>query len=51
MTSTPVGKPLLCRLNLRHRWEVRKNPDGEPYQRCTRCGKDRESYPWGPVPG
>lgn len=33
-------KPLLCRLNLRHRWVRRVNPDGEDYLQCKRCDKD-----------
>ncbi|GAA1967883.1 hypothetical protein [Microbacterium deminutum] len=44
------SKPLLCLLNIRHHWEVQSTPDGERYQRCTKCGKDRMEYPWGPDP-
>jgi hypothetical protein len=33
-------KPLLCRLNLHHRWAGQYNPAGEPYRRCRLCGKD-----------
>jgi hypothetical protein len=40
-------KPLLCLLNVRHDWETQSSPDGERYQRCSRCGKDRMEYPWG----
>ena len=34
-------KPLLGRTGLHHRWRTVVNPDGEPYQRCARCGEDR----------
>jgi len=34
-------KPLLCRLNLHHRWELAHTDDGKPYVRCERCLKDR----------
>jgi hypothetical protein len=34
-------KPLLCRLNMHHKWERQFNPDGEDYLHCTACGKDR----------
>jgi hypothetical protein len=33
-------RPLLCRLNLRHRWATLRTEDGRPYLRCQRCGKD-----------
>jgi hypothetical protein len=33
-------RPLLCRLNLRHRWATLRTEDGKPYLRCQRCGKD-----------
>lgn len=41
------SKPLLCLLNIRHHWKGQSSPDGERYQRCTKCGKDRMEYPWG----
>ena len=44
------SKPLLCRLNIRHHWEEQSSPDGERYQRCSKCGKDRMDYPWGTHP-
>jgi hypothetical protein len=44
------SKPLLCLLNIRHHWEVQSSPDGDRYQRCTKCGKDRMEYPWGQDP-
>ena len=33
-------KSVLCRLG-RHNWETEKNTDGETYQRCSRCHRDR----------
>jgi hypothetical protein len=52
MTTTPTrpAKPLLCRLNLHHRWHAEHNLMGEPFRRCLRCGKD-DPGPWGPPPG
>jgi len=40
-TSITVSKPLLCRLNLHHKWRVQHAPDGGRYRRCERCGKDQ----------
>jgi hypothetical protein len=42
MTTTPARKPkpLLCRLNIHHRWRVEHVPGGEAYRRCKKCGKD-----------
>jgi hypothetical protein len=47
MTTTPTrpSKPILCRLNLLHRWHKEYNPAGEPYRRCSRCGKDDPGDP------
>ena len=42
------SKPLLCLLNIRHHWEGQSTADGERYQRCAKCGKDRMEWPWGP---
>ena len=40
--STPTPrKPLLCRLNMRHKWERRSTEDGTGYLKCMACGKDR----------
>lgn len=39
--STVKPDPLTCRLNLRHRWRERRNPDGDMYYSCSRCEKDR----------
>lgn len=50
MLTALRSKPLLCLLNIRHRWEVQSSPDGERYQRCAKCGKDRMEYPWGTDP-
>jgi len=33
-------KRVLCRAG-RHHWVTVENPDGEFYDRCERCGKDR----------
>jgi hypothetical protein len=41
-------KPLLCLLNIRHRWKLQSTSDGYRYRRCARCGKDRMEYPYGP---
>jgi hypothetical protein len=47
MTTTPTrsSKPLLCRLNLHHRWQKQHNPEGETYRRCRACGKDDPGDP------
>jgi hypothetical protein len=34
-------KPVLCQLNLHHKWVRRFNPDGEDYLQCKACAKDR----------
>ena len=36
-----TAKPLTCRLNLHHRWRWPSNDDGDRYQQCEKCGKDR----------
>jgi hypothetical protein len=41
-STTPLRKPLLCRLNLKHHWHAESTPDGGRYVRCTKCGKDRD---------
>jgi hypothetical protein len=38
-STTPVHRPLLCRLGYHH-WRVERNPDGDRYRRCTKCSKD-----------
>jgi len=40
-------KPVLCRMNLHHRWRPAATEDGEKYLRCVRCGKDHPG-PRGP---
>lgn len=39
-TPTRSGKPLLCRLNIHHKWRVEHAPEGGNYRRCVKCGKD-----------
>ncbi|NUR07162.1 MAG: hypothetical protein HOQ22_08965 [Nocardioidaceae bacterium] len=34
-----AGKSLLCRVGI-HRWEDRRNDDGEAYRLCLRCGAE-----------
>jgi hypothetical protein len=34
-------KALVCGLR-GHKWQQRRNPDGEAYRHCHRCGKDGE---------
>lgn len=46
MDST-TKPPLTCRWNLHHRWTWHKTDDGEPYEQCNRCGKDRDERPGG----
>jgi hypothetical protein len=36
-----TAKPLTCRLNLRHRWRWQSTEDGNRFERCQKCGKDR----------
>ena len=47
MTTTPTrsGRPLLCRLNVHHRYRKAYNPAGESYRRCSKCGKDDPGPP------
>jgi hypothetical protein len=45
MLTIVRSKPLLCLLNVRHHWHMESTPDGDRYQRCTKCGKDRDEYP------
>ena len=32
---------LLCRSHLHHKWVAEHTSDGQRYQRCAHCGKDR----------
>jgi hypothetical protein len=36
-----TAKPLTCRLNLHHRWRWLSTEDGDRFERCEKCGKDR----------
>ena len=36
-----TATPLTCRLNLRHRWRWCSTEDGDRFERCQKCGKDR----------
>ena len=33
--------PLLCRMNLHHRWEQAHGDQGEVYIRCRRCHQEK----------
>ena len=35
------ARPLTCRLNLWHSWQVSRADDGTRYSRCAKCGKDK----------
>jgi hypothetical protein len=41
MPVQPPRQPVLCRLDLHHKWVRRFNKDGEDYLQCRACGKDR----------
>jgi len=51
MTRTPTvqHRPLRCRLGI-HDWQTARTQEGDPYESCTRCGKDRSQIigggPW-----
>ena len=45
-----MAKAVRCWLG-NHHWVVVKNPDGERYHSCSRCGKVREVYATGTAPG
>jgi hypothetical protein len=47
--TTRKPRPLLCRMNLRHRWKGQSTEDGCRYLRCSRCGKDHSGG--GPTSG
>ena len=36
-----TDKPVTCRLNLHHRWRWCSTEDGDRFERCVKCGKDR----------
>jgi hypothetical protein len=47
-----TARPFLCRLNLDHRWRWASTEDGNRYEHCVRCGKDRsEKVGCGPQVG
>jgi hypothetical protein len=47
-----IRRPLGCRLNLNHRWVWLSTEDGDRYERCRKCGKDRsEKVGGGPHVG
>ena len=39
--DNPTKAPLTCRWHLHHHWSWVSTEDGDRYERCTRCGKDR----------
>jgi hypothetical protein len=39
--TTTIHKPMTCRLNLHHRWRWLSTEDGDRFERCQKCGKDR----------
>ena len=46
--STPTPrKPLLCRLNMHHKWERRFYQNGDNYRHCTACGKETRTVRTG----
>jgi hypothetical protein len=42
-----MAKPLTCRLNLHHRWRWLSTEDGDRFERCEKCGKDRSEQVGG----
>ena len=40
-------RPLLCRLNLHHRWRKGSTDDGHLYTYCRKCGKIHDRSPFG----
>ena len=48
MAAVRQHLPLLCRLNMHHRWQLRHTEDGGRFRQCRRCGKDRNEPPRGP---
>ena len=52
MAVTTIHKPLTCRLNLHHRWRWLSTEDGDRFEQCQKCGKDRsEKVGGGPGAG
>jgi hypothetical protein len=50
VTALARKNPLRCRLNIRHKWQEQRNPEGQHYFRCARCGKDRYDMDGGGGP-
>jgi hypothetical protein len=49
--GSPVGR-FLCRANLWHQWRLHHAPEGGGrYERCARCGKERDTPPSTVFPG
>jgi hypothetical protein len=44
-----MGTPSRCRVRY-HKWVKTRNPDGDDYRRCARCGVERLDYE-GPIVG
>ena len=45
-----IRRPLGCRLNVNHRWLWLSTEDGDRFERCRKCGKDRsEKVGGGPI--
>jgi hypothetical protein len=38
-TTATSRRPLMCRLNLRHKWRVVSTEDGNPHWECIHCRK------------
>jgi hypothetical protein len=50
--ANTITKPVTCRLNLHHRWRWLSTEDGDRFERCQKCGKDRsEKVGGGPGVG
>lgn len=51
MSITTTARPLRCRIGFHH-WHTMRTQEGDQYESCTRCGKDRtENYGGGPLIG
>jgi hypothetical protein len=44
MLTIVRSKPLLCLLNVHHHWAPQSTEDGNRYERCAKCGKDRMEF-------
>ncbi len=45
MLSLLRQKPLLCLLNIKHAWSPQWTPEGDRFELCLLCGKDRGGSP------